>query len=42
MVDIKRNALVYMVYSDRLIEGSPQNSVTAVPLPAGLAVPVEK
>jgi CreA protein len=42
MVDVKRNALVYMVYSDRLIEGSPQNSVTAVPLPAGQAVPMEK
>ena len=42
MVDVKRNALVYMVYSDRLIEGSPQNSVTAVPIPAGQAVPLEK
>ncbi|QBC44958.1 CreA family protein [Iodobacter fluviatilis] len=30
MVDVKRNALVYLTYSDRLIEGSPQNSVTAV------------
>lgn len=42
MVDAKRNALVYMVYSDRLVEGSPQNSVTAVPLPAGQTVPLEK
>ena len=42
MVDVKRNALVYMVYSDRLIEGSPQNSVTAVPIPAGQAVPLQK
>ena len=42
MVDAKRNALVYMVYSDRLIEGSPQNSVTVVPLPAGQGVPLEK
>ena len=42
MVDARRNALVYMVYSDRLIEGSPQNSVTAVPLPAGQVVPLEK
>ena len=42
MVDVKRNALVYMVYSDRLIEGSPQNSVTAVPLPAGQPVPLLK
>ncbi len=30
--DEKRSALVYLVYSDRLIEGSPQNSVAAVPL----------
>lgn len=34
MADPARNALVYLVYSDRLIEGSPQNSVTAVPVPA--------
>ena len=30
--DAKRNTLVYMVYSDRVIEGSPQNSVTAIPI----------
>ena len=30
--DEKRSALVYLVYSDRVIEGSPQNSVAAVPL----------
>jgi len=41
MVDAKRNALVYLVYSDRLIEGSPQNSVTAVPVPAALPVPLQ-
>lgn len=41
MVDPKRNTLIYLVYSDRLIEGSPQNSVTAVPVPAGLPVPVQ-
>ncbi len=34
MVDSKRNALIYLTYSDRLIDGSPKNSVTAVPLPA--------
>ncbi len=32
MVDRKRNVLVYLTYSDRLIDGSPQNSVTAVAL----------
>lgn len=30
--DTKRNVLVYMVYSDRLIEGSPKNSTSAVPV----------
>lgn len=40
MVDSKRNALVYLTYSDRLIDGSPKNSVTAVPLPAGTVLNV--
>jgi CreA protein len=31
MIDVKRNTLIYLTYSDKLIEGSPQNSVTAVP-----------
>lgn len=31
-MDEARNALVYLVYSDRVIEGSPKNSVTAVPI----------
>lgn len=30
MVDARRNALVYLTYSDRLIEGSPKNAITAV------------
>ncbi len=30
--DIKRNTLIYMVYSDRVIEGSPKNSTSTVPL----------
>ncbi|EAQ35551.1 CreA [Nitrobacter sp. Nb-311A] len=30
--DAKRNVLVYMVYSDRVIEGSPQNSTSSVPI----------
>jgi len=28
--DKKRNALVYMVYSDRVVEGSPKNSITVI------------
>ena len=30
--DAKRNTLIYMVYSDKVIEGSPKNSTSAVPL----------
>ncbi|MGL4319192.1 MAG: CreA family protein [Pseudomonas sp.] len=30
--DEARNTLVYLVYSDRVIEGSPQNAVTAIPI----------
>ena len=30
--DAKRNVLVYMVYSDKLIEGSPKNSTSSVPV----------
>jgi CreA protein len=39
MVDPQRNTLVYLTYSDRLIDGSPQNSVTAVPVPREAAIP---
>jgi len=30
--DEKRRTLVYLVYSDKLIEGSPKNSISTVPL----------
>jgi CreA protein len=30
--DAKRNMLVYMTYSDKLIEGSPKNSTSTVPI----------
>lgn len=40
MVDARRNTLVYLVYSDKLIDGSPQNNVTAVPVPASLPIPL--
>ncbi len=30
--DAKRNVLVYLSYTDKLIEGSPQNSTSTVPL----------
>ena len=41
MVDPARNALVYLVYSDRLVDGSPKNSVTAVPVPKTLPIPLK-
>jgi catabolite regulation protein CreA len=42
VVDAQRNTLVYMTYSDRVIEGSPQNSVTAVPVPRSTPIPLGK
>lgn len=41
VIDPVRNALVYMTYSDRLIEGSPQNSVTAVAIPRSNPIPLK-
>ena len=41
MVDAKRNALVYLTYSERVIEGSPQNSVTVVPVERAIPIPVK-
>jgi CreA protein len=41
--DAKRNVLVYMVYSDRIIEGSPKNSTSSVPvMPWGQSDTVQK
>jgi CreA protein len=39
MVDKARNTLVYLTYSDLLIEGSPKNSVTAVPIDRATPIP---
>jgi CreA protein len=41
MVDVKRNTLVYLVYSDKIIDGSPKNNVTAVPVPGSQPIPVK-
>jgi CreA protein len=41
MVDKKHNALVYLTYSDRLIEGSPQNSVTAIAVDRSTTIPMK-
>ena len=40
MVDAERNTLVYLTYSDRLVEGSPKNSVTAVPVDRATPIPL--
>jgi CreA protein len=41
--DAKRNTLVYMAYTDKLIDGSPKNSTSAVPIqPWGAATDVAK
>lgn len=41
MVDSKRHTLVYLTYSDRLIDGSPKNSVTAVPVDKATPIPLK-
>ena len=41
IVDAKRNALIYLSYSDKLIDGSPQNSVTAVPIDRATPIPLK-
>ncbi|MEP7247794.1 MAG: CreA family protein [Gammaproteobacteria bacterium] len=42
MVDAPRNTLVYLTYSDRVIEGSPQNSITAVAVDRSTPIPLAK
>ncbi|GAB7535343.1 CreA family protein [Burkholderia sp. 22PA0099] len=41
VVDKKRNTLVYLTYSDRVVSGSAKNSVTAVPVPDGTPIPLK-
>lgn len=41
MVDAPRNTLIYLTYTDKLINGSPKNSVSAVPVDAGTRIPVK-
>ncbi len=31
-IDKKRNVLIYLVYSDKLVDGSPKNSISTVPI----------
>lgn len=42
IVDARRNTLVYLTYSDRLIEGSPKNSITAVPVDRATPIPMKR
>lgn len=41
MVDRQRNTLVYLTYSDRLVDGSPKNSVTAVAIDRATPIPLK-
>lgn len=40
MVDRARNTLVYLTYSDRVIEGSPQNGISAVAIDRAQRIPL--
>jgi len=42
VVDSKRNTLVYLTYSDRLVDGSPKNSITAVAVDRATVIPVRR
>ncbi|WP_136499192.1 protein CreA [Edwardsiella piscicida] len=37
--DSKRNVLIYLSYSDRVVEGSPKNAISAVPVMQWSAAP---
>jgi CreA protein len=41
VVDPKRHVLIYLAYSDKLIEGSPKNSISAVSVPHGMPIPLK-
>lgn len=42
MVDAPRNVLVYLTYTDKVIQGSAKNSVTAVAVPRETLIPRKK
>lgn len=41
MVDKSRNALVYLTYSDKLVDGSPKNNITAVAVDRSVSIPLK-
>lgn len=40
-VDAKRNVLTYLVYFDKLVDGSPKNSLSVVPVPLSQKIPLK-
>lgn len=40
-VDAKRNVLTYLVFFDKLIDGSPKNSLSVVPVQQSLKIPLK-
>jgi len=42
IVDAARNTLVYLTYTDKLIRGSPKNSISAVPIGQDVPIPIQK
>ncbi|GGC78377.1 CreA family protein [Undibacterium terreum] len=41
IVDKSRNALVYLTYSDKLVDGSPKNNITAVAVDRSQPIPLK-
>lgn len=41
MVDAKRHTLVYLTYSDLLVDGSPKNAITAVAVEQATPIPLK-
>jgi len=41
MVDPQRHTLVYLTYSEKLVDGSPENAITAVPVDRGTPLPLK-
>jgi len=40
MIDAENNVLIYLVTSTRVIEGSPKNSISVVPVPKSQPIPL--
>ncbi len=39
--DSKRNALIYLVYSDKIVDGSPKNAISTVPIITWISEPAK-